>query len=267
VRGIQWLLSAGERLQTRAESDADRLFLMRLGRRVQLMTPHWYTGWFKRLVRSIPSLEDFNVLPNMIRPSVLLHAALSNDGRLAAGLAIGQHSSAVTQGYQQKWPTRLLYDHNIRRFQKAFETLVLAGVEDAAAKLGISVDEFEKRLGDLRATGLGTFCKDPRGRPGERGETCSTVDCWNDCPHLLIVAEVEAIACLQLWQASLREAQPEWERDRPERWDAVWLPWLCLTDVVEEKMVRGPMIKIWNAAKKRAQEITLGSGYVPPKPW
>lgn len=267
VRGIEWILFAGERLRARAEIDADRLFLMRNGSRVQLMTPNWYTGWFKRLVRSIPALEGFNILPNMIRPSVLLHAALSNDGRLAAGLAIGQHSLAVTQGYQQKWPSRLLYDANIARFQKAFETLVLAGIEDAAVKLGISVEEFEKRLGDLRATGLGTFCKDPRGRPGERGETCSTVDCWNDCPHLLIVAEVEAIASLQLWQASLRDAQPEWERDRPERWDAVWLPWLCLTDVVEEKMVRGPMIKIWNAAKKRSQELALRPGYVPPKPW
>lgn len=267
VRGIEWILLAGERLRTRAEIDADRLFLMRIGSRVQLMTPHWYTSWFNRLVVSIPALKGFNILPNMIRPSVLLHAALSNDGRLAAGLAIGQHSLAVTQGYQQKWPTRLLYDTNIARFHKAFETLVLAGIQDAAAKFGISVEEFETRLRDLRATGLGTFCKDPRGRPGERGESCSTVDCWNDCPHLLIVAELEAIASLQLWQASLRDSQPEWERDRPERWDAVWLPWLCLTDVVEEKMARGPMIKIWNAAKMRAQELALRPGYVPPMPW
>ena len=137
---------------------------------------------------------------------------------------------------------------------------------EAAAKLGINPEQFEARLGNLQATGLGTFCRDARGRSGAENAHCSTIDCWNDCPNMLIVAEVEAIAALQLWQTALRKAQPEMERDQPERWDRVWLPWLCLTDVVEEKMVRG-MIKIWNSATKRAQEISLQPGYVPAKPW
>lgn len=268
VQAIDWLLAAGRRLEITAdEEDRDRLFLMRIGGRVQLMTPHWFTNWFKNFAASTPGVEVVRLVPNMIRPSVLLHAALSNDGRLIAGMAIGQHGLLVTQGYQQKWPTRLLYDGNMRRFQAAFETLVMSGVEDAATRLGISVEQFEARLGDLRATGLGTFCKDQRGRPGEQGNTCSKVDCWNDCPHLLIVAEVEAIASLQLWQASLRLEQPDWERDRAERWDEVWLPWLCLTDVVEEKMTRGPLLKIWIAARTRAAVISAQSGFVPPKPW
>lgn len=267
VRAIEWLISAGGRLQASAGEDNDRLFLMRIGGRVQLMTPHWYTNWFKDFAASTPGLEEVRLLPNMIRPSVLLHASLGNDGRLAVGMAIGQHSLGVSQGYQQKWPTRLLYDATIRRFQAAFETLVMSGIEDAASRLGITPDQFEARLGSLQATGLGTYCKDQRGRPGSRGEVCSTLDCWDSCPHLLIVAEIEAIAALQLWQASLRSVQPDWERDRPERWDEVWLPWLCLTDVVEEKMSRGPLIKIWAAARKRSAEISARSGYVPPRPW
>lgn len=267
VRAMEWLLSASARLQSGATVDGDRLFLMRIGRRVQLMTPHWYTNWFKGFAASTPGLEGIGLVPNMIRPSVLLQAALGNDGRLAAGMALAQHGLAITQGYQQKWPTRLLYDENIRRFQAAFETLVMSGIDDAASRLGIAVEEFEARLGDLRATGLGTFCKDQRGRPGEQHGTCSTLDCWNECPNLLIVAEVEAIASLQLWQASLRTARPDWERDRPERWDQVWLPWLCLTDVVEEKMVRGPLVKTWRAAQRRSVEIFAQPGYVPPRPW
>jgi len=267
VRAIDWLRSAGEPLRAGATSNGDRLFLMRLGKRVQLMTPHWYTSWFKGFAASTPGLEGIGLVPNMLRPSVLLHAALADDGRLATGLAIGQHSVAVTQGYQQKWPTRLLYDENVRRFGVTFETLVMSGIEDAASKLGITVEQFEARLGDLRATGLGTFCRDHRGRPDETSTTCSTLDCWNDCPHLLVVAEVEAMAALQLWQASLRAARPEWERDRPERWDQVWLPWLCLTDVVEEKMARGSLVKVWNAAKQRAAEISAQPGYEPPRPW
>ena len=203
----------------------------------------------------------------MIRPSVLLQASLANDGRLATGMAIGQHSVAITQGYQQKLPTRHLYDQNIRRFQSSFETLVMSSIEGAAEKLGITVEQFEARLGNLQATGLGTFCRNKAGRPEEKSGTCSTLDCWNDCPHLLIVAETKDIAALQLWQKSLQTARPEWERDRPERWDQVWLPWLCLTDVVEEKMVRGQLLKIWNAAKKYAIELSGQPDYVPPKPW
>ncbi|WP_419830336.1 hypothetical protein [Methylobacterium sp.] len=267
VRAIEWLNSVGGRLQASAGGDNDRLFLMRIGGRVQMMTPHWYTSWFKDFATSTPGLEEVRLLPNMIRPSVLLHASLSNDGRLAVGMAIGQHGLGVTQGYQQKWPTRLLYDETIRRFQAAFETLVMSGIEDAASKLGITTEQFEARLGNLQATGLGTYCKDRRGRPGSRGEVCSTLDCWDGCPHLLIVAEIEAIAALQLWQASLRSVQPDWERDRPERWDEIWLPWLCLTDVVEEKMSRGPLIKIWAAAQKRSAEVSAQPGYVSPRPW
>lgn len=267
IRAIEWLRSASERLRSRAGDDSDRLFLMRIGNRIQLMTPHWYTDWFKHFAASSPGLEGLSMTPNMMRPSVLLHVALCNDGRLATGMALGQHGLAVSQGYQSKYPTRLLYEDNMRRFLAAYETLVVSGIEDAAKKLGISAEQFKARLGNLRPTGLGTFCKDQRGRLGQDGGRCPTMDCWNECPNLMIVAEVEAIAALQLWQSSLRVVQPEWERDRPERWDQVWLPWLCLTDVVEEKMVRGPSIKIWKAASDLAAKISARANYAAPRPW
>jgi len=267
VQAIQWLRSASGRLRACAGDDSDRLFLMRMGSRAQLMTPHWYTGWFKTFASATPGLQDLRLTPNMLRPSVLLHAALSNDGRLAAGMALGQHGLGVSQGYQIKFATKLLYDENTRRFQSAFETLVTSSIEDAANKLGITAEQFEARLGDLRPTGLGTFCRDQRGRPGHGTSKCSTMDCWNECPNLMIVAEVEAIAALQIWQTSLRAVRPDWERDRPERWDEVWLPWLCLTDVVAEKMVRGPLIKVWKAAIDLAARISSQPAFVPPKPW
>lgn len=267
IQAMEWLVSSGRRMRARLASDPDSLFVMRLGWRVQVMTPHWYTNWFKEFVLSIPLLAHVGLVPNMIRPSVLLQAALSNEGRLQVGVAIGQHGIPVSQGYQQKWPTRLLYDEHIKRFQAAFETLIVSGIDDAALKLGISIAAFESRLRNLKATGLGTFCRDRRGRGGTQGGECTTLDCWNACPNLLIVAEVEAIASLQLWQAALRSARPEWERDRPERWDEVWLPWLCLTDVVEEKMVRGTMVKVWRAAQARAAHIVAQDDYVPFRPW
>lgn len=267
VSAIRWLIEAGKPLAAQAGEQSDSLFLMHIGSRVKLMEAHWLTNWFKPFASSAIGVSDLVMTPNMIRPSVLLQAALSNDGRLAAGIALGQHGAQVSQGYQQKHPTRLLYDENIRRFQTAFEVLVMSGVDDAAARLGISVDQFENRLGQLRATGLGTFCKDSRGRPGVQSSRCTTMDCWNDCPNLLIVAEVEAIAQLQLWQSSLREVQPEWERDRPERWDQVWLPWLCLADVIQEKMARGSLSTIWKRAAARSDAIKSEPNFRPPRPW
>lgn len=267
VRAMKWLISASDVMKSASSGESDRLFLVRNRGRVNLMSPYAYTYWFQRFAASTPGLHGIKLVPSMIRPSVLLHAALSNDGRLAVGKAIAQHGLVVTQGYQQKWPTRLPYESNVRRFQTALESIIVSNVESAASKLGITITQFEARIANLRETGLGTFCRDDRGRSSEPGKTCSTLDCWNDCPHTLIVAEVEAIAALQLWQRTLRAVQPSWERDHPERWDEVWLPWLCLCDVVQEKMVRGPMIKIWSAATRRADEISAQPGYVPPSPW
>lgn len=267
VWSIKWLLEVGGLLVNQASEDSDMLYLMRIGARVQLMEPHWLTNWFKKFASSTIDSPSLVFTPNMIRPSVLLRAALSNDGRLATGIALGQHGSQVSQGYQQKYPTRLLYDENIRRFQTTFETLVMSGVADAAMRLGITADQFEARLGNLRPTGLGTFCKDFRGRPEAQTSKCASMDCWNDCPNLLIVAEVEAIAQFQLWQKSLREVQPDWERDRPERWDQVWLPWLCLADVIEEKMTRGPLSAVWKRAAARSSTISSDPNFQPPRPW
>jgi hypothetical protein len=267
VRGIKWLAAASLRLRPFAGEDTDMLFLARKGPCVRLIPANWYTQWFKAFVSTIPELSRLELTPNMIRPSVLLHVALSNDGRLAAGMAVGQHGGEVSQGYQVKFPTRLLYDQNIRRFQASFQTLVMSAVEGAAEKLGVSKAQFEAQLNELRPTGLGTFCRgQPTARIQEEGR-CKTLDCWNDCPNLLVVAEVRAIVSLQIWRSSLRACRAAWERDRPERWDQVWLPWLCFTEVVSEKMSRGPLLKIWKEAERLVVDAINRPNFVPPKPW
>ncbi|SEI19630.1 hypothetical protein [Tardiphaga sp. OK245] len=262
LSSIKWLEEETGKLALVAGEDGSRLFLTRDDGRTKMMSDHWFRNWFKAFCQSSLGLP---IAPNMIRPSVLLQAALENDGRLHLGMAIGQHGLAVSQGYQLKYPVRLMYDEYIRRFQEAFETLVTSSVEDAARLLGISKDEFDRRVGALQDTGLGVFCKNRLGRPGSEGRPCIEMDCWK-CTQILIVAETESIATLQLWQESLRAVQGEWERDRPERWEAMWLPWLCLADVVQEKMSRS-FILIWDGARKRADAIKASPTYVPPKPW
>lgn len=267
VKAIEALINTRGAILPKAGANQDFLFLQRIEGRVQLMTEHWYTNWFKKLVGSVPSIADIRLVPSMIRPSIILHAALSNDGRLATGMAIGKHSQRVTQGYQQRWATRLLYEQNIAKFVHAFEAFSLARIDDAAAFVGISAEELARRAGLIGPTGLGTFCKDVRGRPGSGSDVCKSVDCWDECPHMLIVARLDALIDLQGWQASLREVQGDWERDRPERWAEVWLPWLCLTDVVEMKLTRGPMIKLWNEASRQLSKRRQEPGFALPRPW
>ncbi|WP_454656188.1 hypothetical protein [Bosea beijingensis] len=267
VRAISWLVGTRTALERVAQEDGDLLFLILKGERAGGVTERAFRYWFGRFSRSIVGLAGLALTPRMIRPSILLRAALANEGRVAVGMAIGQHGEDVSSSsYQGRWPTRRLYDAQVRRFQESLETLIFANAAGVASRLGIPEEEMRKRLLSLRDSGLGTFCKDPFGRPGAEGSKCQTLDCWNDCPQLLLLAEVEAIAGLQIWQASLRAVQPEWERDRPERWDAVWLPWLVFVGVVEEKMTRG-FISIWEAARRRVEEITSAPGFVAPRPW
>lgn len=268
VKALMWIREAGSKVRQLAnEKEQGFLFVRRDRTRYQLLAPQTYTDWFKEFVAGIPSLCGLDLVPSMLRPSVLLKAALERNGRVQAGIAIGQHSEQVTIGYQVKLPTRLLYDAHIQKFQRSLESIVLSNVGGAAARMGISVDEFRDRIDVVGATGFGTFCANKLGRPRNEGKVCSSIDCWNDCPQMVLVAEVDAVITLQLWQRALRLAQPDWERDHPDRWDRVWLPWLCLIDVVEEKMSRGPLVRIWAEASLRRSAIEEAADFVAPRPW
>jgi hypothetical protein len=269
VSSLRWLKSTTPVLRQRVKTEADRrcLFLVRIGERCQAITEFTFNAWFKRLVGGVPELADLNLTPAMIRPSVLLLRALENDGRIRVGMAIGQHSEQVSAGYQQRGPVRMIYDAQIRDFQNHFETLVIHESRPAAELLGRAQEQVSHDAGRLRATGLGPLCRNHLGRPGYEGKPCPATDCWDDCPQMLFVAEPDDVAALQIWQQSLKRAQGDWERDCPERWETVWLPWLCFSDVVEEKMVRGPLIKAWNAGTTRRQQVEAAPGFVPPVPW
>src|SRR5690606_17561376 len=175
VRALEWYAAQSVRFRAKVDGEEVRcLFLHQVSDRCQLATPHWYTHWFKSFASRIPAFHQTDVTPSMIRPSVLLKAALENDGRLSVGRAIGQHSHAVTRGYQEKLPIRLLRDQHMRRFQRHFETRVLQEVVDVARSLGITAEEFEQRIDELQASGLGTFCADPYSRPGSEGQRCQS---------------------------------------------------------------------------------------------
>lgn len=269
VQAMSWLLTATERRRARAFGNSRESLFIVDGPFdvVQEITETTFRAHFKLMASLDPEMSELLTNPSMIRPSILLKTAIENDGRIQIGVIVGQHGEEVSKRYQQRSPVLLMYDERIRQMHGKLEVLALQPLPDPHLVLGITAQEWELRSGELRRTGLGVFCKGVVGKKMTVGGACGSLDCWNECPSMLLVANVEAIADLQIWQASLRSAQGKWVRDHVERWAQKWLPWLRFCDVVEEKLSRGPGLLVWDKAKVLRKQIEGGAFFVPPTLW
>lgn len=247
VLAMKWLQSSFRNFPNLDSEAKNQLFVCKGSRGICMMNEYTYRDEFKRLILSIPELAHLSMTPNMLRPSILLRAALESDGRTNLSLAIGQHGVKVHEGYVNKYPLRYLRDSEIRHFQHSLETVVVQAIEEAHMLLGVDPDDMSRRVETVMKTGLGTLCANRNGRPGNHGSPCTSIDCWNDCPQLIVIAKKEEVAILQVWQHSLRLVEGEWIQNQPERWEAVWLPWLCFIDAVEVKL-RQAFTSVWKAA-------------------
>lgn len=273
ITGMQWLWQHCEPLRRAASGENKKLlFISNSGTKFR---DGWYRDWFKKLVGSIPKLAGLRITPSMLRPSVLLKAALEHDGSVLFGQALGQHGLNLTASgsYQGKKATRMQWDSHIRGFQNTFESRVLVSANEFATVAGYSAAEVKERISKLDATGLGTFCRNRKGRPGFEGQTCNSLDCIGTspgedrCPQMEVVVYPTSAAIMQMWKSSLEKAAPDWERDRAERWEAVWLPWLALLTVVAEKASRGPLLRVWQEGAKLRRAAELEPGYEEPCPF
>ncbi|WP_139317500.1 hypothetical protein [Rhizobium oryziradicis] len=268
ARGIEWVLSAGAELRSALNADEARLlFVANFGSGPKLIEEWAVRDLFKKIVADVPELADLDLTPSMLRPTVLLIAALEGgaSARVAAGL--GQHGLNVGQGYTDHPPTRFMRDEEMRSFMDAWETLTVYAEDDAQALLGFSKAEVERKVADLRETGLGTLCKDLHGRPGSNGASCTQLDCWNNCPQLIVIARANDLALMIIWRASLLEAQAVWVRDRPERWYFVWYPWLLFIDTVESKILATTMARIWRQALVLAEQVMAHPNFRHRRPF
>jgi hypothetical protein len=255
IQAMKWFQEAIRRVPNLDRKTKNQLFVSKgRGETFKLIEEFTFRHSFKRLITSIPELAHLPLTPNMLRPSILLKAALESDGRTRLSMAIGQHGRNVHEGYVNKYPTRFLRDTEIRHFGHSLETVVINSIEDVHEFLGVDAESMGRRVEAVMKTGLGTFCRNRNGRPGNEGSPCKSIDCWNDCPQLIVIAKKDEIAILQVWQHSLRLVEGDWIRDQPERWEAVWLPWLCFVDAVEVKM-RQSFPSVWREAGKISQQI------------
>ncbi|MGR9457144.1 hypothetical protein ACU8V1_14370 [Rhizobium leguminosarum] len=266
LRAIRWLQEAVGKIPNLDAETKRYLFVARsYGQAFKLIEDFSFRANFNDLIASIPELANLRLSARMLRPSILLKAALESDRRVGLSQAIGQHGGVVHEGYINRYPTRFLRDAEVRHFQHSLETLVIRNIKDVHSFLGVDETSLGERIEDLMKTGLGTFCRDRTGRPGNKGSVCTSMDCWNDCPQLIVIAEKNEIAILQVWQHSLRLVEGEWVRDQPERWEMVWLPWLCFIDAVERKMRQsyGP---VWRDAELISRAIINDREFLPRRP-
>ncbi len=223
---------------------------------------------FNTLKRRSPELSQHYTL-EMIRPSLLLSSAYKTHGNLAVAQVLADHQSQqTTRGYTNRWPIRVVYENQIRKFQELFQIVAIHHIADAAKTLGLTSEQAARLFSDAHRTGLGVGCLDPRAgiQPGTRpGQTCTRQDACVQCPQRIFVATPENTADLILFNDHLGASRESLEACRSERWERFWLPWYIFTQVVLEKMERGPERLILKQARELAdQRLAAGAVHFPP---
>ena len=207
----------------------------------------------------------------MIRSSVLLDAALSADGNISVARAIANHSDeGMTSHYVLKMPLRIIYERKIREFQNAFEATVLANVEGAAERLGLSIERLRARFEHTVSTGLSRMCLKPTDgiQPGTKaGEACEKLQSCASCKVAVVVADVALVTDLVIWHGSLVKAAETWPPEREEHFIEHWLEDLAFCDVALSVLGRGQHVRVLRNARAAAERRLADPAFERPRPW
>ncbi|URI11616.1 hypothetical protein MW290_22010 [Aquincola tertiaricarbonis] len=268
VRNLKWLVDSFE-AHRHADCNGlqDHLPVMQVGIDLRAINEQYLLIAFRELIGSIPKLSGLNIVPSMIRRSVIVLQTLSSvDGSLSAALA--NQSKPINKIYNHIFPILVQKDIKMREYINHFETLLLVISAERNDLHGYEETELNARRGTLQQTGFGTLCKNIYGRPGNQGEPCTEPRCAVDmCPQMDIRLHPSNVALLLAWKEALIEAEPEWERDRAERWNEIWLPFLCLINVVQEKSSRGALLAAWDAGTEFLYQLKSQPGFKGPRLW
>ncbi|MGO8661532.1 hypothetical protein ACC805_12230 [Rhizobium ruizarguesonis] len=268
VTSMEWLIEASAGLRTLlGPDDGQLLFVANVQSRTKPIDEYFIRSTFKKMVENVPELAGLGLTPALLRPTVLLIAALEGGASAHISALLGQHGLNVNQGYSDQAPTRFMRDMDILGSLEGMQTLVILDEKDAQAFVGISAEQVKERAEKLMETGLGTFCLDRYARPGNDGKICTQLDCWNNCPSLVVIARKRDFAFMMIWRASLLEVQGDWIRDRPERWYTQWEQWLGLIEMVEKEVKFTSMGKIWREAEVVANAVMSDENFRPWRPF
>lgn len=240
------------------ENIRELLFLNKRQKRVIGLTEFFARDNFKAFLQDHPELKDLPVRPSSIRPSHLLKMQHMNpQAPVEIAQALADHSSPTTTArYTLRAHTKLVYAQNVRVFTRLFQSIIIASIDGASEKLGISPEEAKKLFADAARSGLGTVCLNPEAgiQPGtQQGETCVRLDACPQCEMRYIVGTVDNICDLILFDEHLRSSQEVQAKLNPTGWENRWLPWLALTEVALVKLAQGETATAFIRAKAQAE--------------
>ncbi len=223
-------------------------------------------SWFNEFLGRHESLKGLNAHPSMIRPSVLLSIQHHNSDSLFAAQVMADHSASSTTllHYTGRAPTTLKYNQLIREFSERYQAIVIASIEGAYEKLGLTEAEFKRILSDAARTGLGVACLDSLAgvQPGTKlGKPCTRQDACSTCQMRYVVATVDNVSDLILFNEYLTAAQTEQMETNPEKWEKRWLPWMVFSNIALTKLRQGETAKVFEEASLLA--ATRRSTYQP----
>lgn len=242
------------------------------GRNVQKISNGWWVKNFRNFVASHAKISHLKINSKMIRPSVLMQATYAeNSGISAAGVLADHKSLKTTDSYvTARYPLQIIWQRMIREFQHLFQITAIQSIEGAAEKLGLTGEQVSTLLREANRTGLGVACLDPLAgvQPNTRkDETCTELQNCPNCPQRFVVATVENLKDLILWNHHLEKQREEWERERPERWEKIWLPWLAFTQVAIESASRGRTLPEYAKANAIAKALIAADEINFPPLW
>ncbi|WP_440963127.1 hypothetical protein ACL58G_21775 [Massilia sp. GER05] len=213
---------------------------------------------FKEFLQDHAELRDLPIRPSFIRPSYLLKVQHEDPAvSTESAQAIADHvlSSTTGNNYTHRTHTKLVYVQKVREFTRLFQSVIIASIEGAAEKLGISPEEAEALFSDAARSGLGIACLNPKAgvQPGtRRGESCTRLDACPNCEMRYLVGTVDNITDLILFEEYLKSQEAEATKAHPEAWETRWLPWLALAEVALAKFALGDTASAFLQATEKA---------------
>jgi hypothetical protein len=200
-----------------------------------------------------------------------MQAAYDKETGIIAAAAIGDHASLrTTNDYVARYPNKAVWESMIRQFQSLFQAVSIHSIKGAAQKLGLSPRAVKRLFSEACRTGLGVACLNPKAgiQPGsESGKTCTQLQGCPGCTNSVVIATVENLRDLIIWNNHLEESRHEWELARPEKWERDWLPWLVFTRVAIEQAGRGRTAVLFKKAHIIAKSMIQRSEVNLPLLW
>lgn len=269
IRNLTWLQKSLSYYRGRADDETQQLLgIFPWGVSVRPISANYFRIAFAKIINEIPELTGLRITPGMIRRSVVVLERLSStDSRTSA--AVANHSRAINQIYNSTFPVRVQKNLRMRGFLDGVESMLIVQAAELVGTLeGQQAFDLEVHKQRLVSTGLGPMCKDPFLKPGSEGTKCVEPNCAASlCPQMDVRLYPDEVARYQIWRLVLTKAQPDWERDRPERWFDTWFPFLCLIEVIEQKCSRGVLLEAWDAGTDLRKQIESDPNYKEPALW